>query len=1124
MTNKLNICVQHIYHHKIFRIMRITTFLLAICLGCMAAESSYAQLTHFSMKMKDATISEIFEEIESKSEFIFFYHDNVLDVNKKVQLNIKNKPVHVILDELFKNTNITYSIEDRQITLYTRNVKQEQPTLKITGKITDENGEPLIGVNIQEEGTTNGVVSDINGDYTIYNITGESSVLIFSYIGYTSRKITVGNQRNLNVRMNPDTQNLEEVVVVGFGSQKRESVIGAISTVKPSTFQVSQSRSISNNLAGQIAGIIAVQRSGEPGYDTSEFWIRGINTFGANATPLVLVDGVERSLNDISPEEIESFSVLKDATATAVYGVRGANGVILIQTKKGQVGKTRISVKFDHGISAPTQLPEFVDGAKYMEVVNAARLLSNAEGQGYSAEDIEKTRTGADPDLFPNMNWLDAVTRSYAPNNRVSLDVNGGSELLRYSLILSYYGEEGIIKTDKSTDYDSQLKLQRYNVRSNVDINLTSSTLLNVSIGGYIKNRNAPGVGINDILKAAFVVTPIIYPAKYSNGQLANRTSGDNPWAMATQHGFKKRYESSIQSTMSVQQDIGKLYSPLEGLKFKALFSFDAWNWSDINRTKYPTYYSAYGRDENGNLLTSILNEGDAFLGFSKGAGGNRAMYIETQLNYNHRFGDHLVDALVLYNMRDYVDSDANSGIQSLPYRNQGISGRLSYSYVDRYFIEGNFGYNGSENFREGYRFGFFPSLAMGWMVTNEPFMKNVTSVLSKLKIRGSWGLVGNDQLGGRRFAYLSTINNGTGYKWGYTGSYGMSGKQEGEFGIPDLTWETSEKINLGMEIGLFDWLNMQVDVFKENRRDIFMQRKTIPEIAGYNIAPWANFGKVTNKGIEFNIEANHKVNKNFFISARGNFTFARNKVLEYDEPEGLKGTTRAQTGQPLKQHYGLIADGLYTRDDFIDGKLITGLPVPTFGDINPGDIKYVDINGDGKIDAFDRCPIGKPYVPEIVYGFGVNLKYKNVDFGVFFQGTGNFTNMLKGSNLIPGSGGGGLGNIYSNVDDRWTEENPDQNVFWPRLSFYDSENNKQESTWWLKNASYLRLKNLEIGYTLPRSFQRKIAMRNARIYARGSNLLTWAPFDMWDPEIGSNNGLNYPTLRVISLGIEVTF
>jgi len=807
-----------------------------------------------------------------------------------------------------------------------------------------------------------------------------------------------------------------------------------------------------------------------------------------------------------------------------VYGVRGANGVILIQTKRGKVGKTRITFKFDHGISTPTKLPEFVDGAKYMEVINSARGLSGLSTDYYSAEAIETTRNGSDLDLYPNVNWLKSVTNSSAPNNRFSMDVNGGSDLLRYSLILSAYDEAGIIKTDPTTNYDSQLKLQRYNVRSNVDINITPSTLLNVSIGGYIMNKNSPGTDISNILSAAFVVTPISYPTKYSNGQLANRTSGDNPWAMATQHGFRQYYYSSIQSNMSVEQDIGKLWNPLDGLKFKGLFSFDVYSWNAVNRTKYPSYYSAYGRDAGGSLLTSQLNTGSEFLGFSKEFGGNRAMYIETQLNYNKHFGDHLINALFLYNMRDYVNSDATSGMASLPYRNQGIAGRLSYNYGSRYFIETNFGYNGSENFNKGYRFGFFPSVAVGWMLTNEKFMQNITSVLSKLKVRGSWGLVGNDDLGGRRFAYLSTIDNSTGYNFGYTANKSISGRQEGDFGILDLTWETSEKMDLGLELGLFDWFNLQVDVFKENRSDIFMQRKTIPEIAGYNKTPWANFGKVGNEGIEMNLEVNKKVNKDFLISARGNFTFARNKVLEYDEPESLKSTTRAQTGQSLNTFYGLIADGLFTTDDFVNGQLRSDLPTVTFGDVKPGDIKYIDTNKDGKIDIYDKSPIGNPSVPEIVYGFGVNMRYKNVDFGIFFQGTTNYSNMLAGNSLIPASGGGGLGNIYANVDNRWTEENPSQNVFWPRLSFHESLNNTQPSTWWLKDASYIRLKNLELGYTFPSNWQKKVTLRNARIYVRGSNLLTWAPFDMWDSELGSDNGLTYPTMKVVSIGLEVTF
>lgn len=518
------------------------------------------------------------------------------------------------------------------------------------------------------------------------------------------------------------------------------------------------------------------------------------------------------------------------------------------------------------------------------------------------------------------------------------------------------------------------------------------------------------------------------------------------------------------------------------------------------------------------------MNEGQEFLGYSKGSGGDRSIYFEAQMNYNKRLGDHTLGALFLYNMRDYVTFDSADGLGSLPYRNQGIAGRVSYSFKDRYFAEANFGYNGSENFQRGFRYGFFPSVAVGWMMTNEPFMVGVTDVLSKLKLRGSWGLVGNDKIGGRRFAYVPTIGSTGGYNWGYQAQNGRGGLQEDQFGIPDLTWETAEKINIGMEVGFLNSINLQADVFKEYRDNIFMQRKTIPEIAGYTNTPYANFGKVENKGIDMNVEVNHKFNADLMVSVRGNLTYATNKVTEYDEPESLKNSTRAQTGQSLNQHFGLVALGLYTEDDFENGALKKGLPIPSFGDVLLGDIKYKDLNDDGRIDAFDNCPMGKPYVPEIVYGFGLNLKYKNVDFGAFFQGTGNFTNMLGGNNFIPGSGGGGLGNIYANVDDRWIPENPNQNVFWPRLSIYDLDNNKQSSTWWLRDASYIRLKNLEIGYTLPKTWQKTIAARNARVFLRGSNLFTWASFDMWDPEIGSSNGLKYPTMRVYSIGAEITF
>lgn len=1001
-----------------------------------------------------------------------------------------------------------------------------QQSKLVKGHVVDEEGIPLIGVNIQEVGTNNITVTDMNGNYSIYNVSGPEAVLKFTYIGFKPVEVKVGDNTTIQVKMLTDTQGLEEVVVVGYGSQKRESVVGAITTVRPTVLQSNQTRTLSNALAGQIAGVIAVQRSGEPGYDSSEFWIRGINTFGANATPLVLIDGIERDLNSISPEEIESFSILKDASATAVYGVRGANGVILVQTKKGQLGKPRVTVKADFGISNPTQLPEFVDGPTYMEISNEAKILSGIT-PSFSAEQIEKTRSGVDPDLFPNVNWLDAITRKNAPSARASVDVNGGSERLRYSLIVTYFGENGYITRDKTQSFNSQLSASRYNVRSNVDINLTNSTVLAVSLGGFIYNRRAPG-DISAILTNAFDQSPVIHPIKYSNGQLPKNQSRPNPWAEATQMGYSKRYESSVQSTVSLEQDLAAIWKPLKGLKAKGVFSFDNWSYANLDRKKTPTFYWATGRDENGNLITTMVNEGDEFLGYSKGGGSNRTMYFEAQLNYNRRFNDHVVDGLFLFNLRDYVNADAGSAILSLPYRNQGIAGRLGYNYRDTYFAEFNFGYNGSENFARGYRYGFFPSVAIGWMLTNEPFMQNRTKVLSKLKLRGSVGMVGNDKISGdRRFAYLSTIDGSDGYNWGWKGEYGYGGYQEGEFGIPDLTWETATKINIGTEIGLFDAINLQADFFKEYRKDIFMARKIIPETAGFNKTPYANFGKVENIGTDISLEVNHSFSKDFFLSFRGNFTFARNKVTEYDEPESLKGTTRSQTGQSLNQHFGLVALGLFTPDDFSDlENYVLKDDVPTqFGVVKPGDIKYQDLNGDGVVNDLDKCPIGHPFVPEIIYGFGSSIRYKNFDLSFFFQGTGLFTNSISGENLLPGSGAGGLGNIFANVDDRWMPDNPyKQDVFWPRLSSFNNENNTRLSSWWIKNSSFLRLKNAEIGYTLPVKWQRAVAMRNARVFLRGTNLFTISSFDLWDPEMGSTNGLKYPNQRIYSVGFEVTF
>lgn len=1120
---------------KILNIVKITVVLLFVFVLSAFADTGNSKNALLSLKLSNVTIRQVFDEVEKSSEYIFiFSDDNLRDLDKKVNVSANSESISEILTNILKSTNLGYRINDRQVTILKKNetTPQQDSNLKVSGGVRDDKRTPLIGVHIQEEGTTNAVISDVNGKFTIYNLSPKS-VLRFTYIGYKPLIYKLEGKTTLDVVMLEDIQGLEEVVVVGYGSQKRESIIGAITTVKPSTLQINQSRSVTNALAGQVAGIIAVQRSGEPGNDASDFWIRGISSFGSTGTsPLVLVDGIERSLSNISPEEIESFSLLKDATATAVYGVRGANGVILIQTKRGQLGKPRITMKADYGFSTPTQLPDFVDGAKYMEVMNAANKLSGNINDIYSAEAIAATRNGADPDLYPNVNWMKEVTNDWVNNSRITLDINGGTERLRYSLVGSYYGENGITVTDPSVQYNAANKLSRYNIRSNVDLDLTPSTLVNVSIGGYILNKNTPGIIPTDIIYLAFKNTPIVHPVIYSNGQIPANTSQTNPWAASTQSGYISTYNNSLQSTFSAIQDIGKLYTPLDGLKAKAVFSFDAYNWSQFNRSKTPTTYFASGRDEDGNLITNITNEGSNFLGYKKSSGGDRAMYLEGQLSYSRRYTkNHQVDALFLYNMRDYVNFDAESAIESLPHRNQGLAGRLSYSYKDTYFIEGNFGYNGSENFKSGKRWGFFPSIAAGWMISNESYLNGISDVLSKLKLRASYGLVGNDQLSGRRFSYLSTINpgdteTGDGYTLGVSGDQAYTGYKEGDFGIANLSWETVTKTDIGLEVGLWDAVNIQADYFYEKREDIFMQRKTIPETSGFTTNPWANFGIVENQGFETSLEINKSFGKDFFLSVRGNFTYAKNKIIEYDEPESLKQTTRSHTGQSLNQYYGLTAIDLFQDEDFAaDGSLMSGIPQPTFGIVKPGDIQYEDTNNDGKVDSYDYHPVGKPYVPEVVYGFGFSARYKNIDFSAFFQGTANFTNMIQGDLLIPGSGGGGLGNIYANCDNRWDPSDPyKEEVFWPRLSTSKSTNNMLYSTWWLKDASYIRLKNLEVGYTFPRSWQKSALMRDARIFFRGTNLFTWSAFDMWDSEIGSSDGLKYPPMKVYSVGFQVTF
>jgi len=1115
-----------------FRTIR-NSFMLSVCLvlWSFATFAQDSRLLRVQVTKSSESLTNILSRLESEHKVKFAYNPEELS-RIQVQQRYDKMSLSEVLDE--KGYRLSEKSGSFVISRKPQSASgQSQGQRLLTGTVKDPQGQPLMGASVQIKGTGVNTSTDDNGNFVINAKVGD--VLLIRFVGFEDMEHTVFNTGSQNLVLTKTDETLSEVVVVGYGTQRKASVIGAISTVKPEVLQSNQTRSITNSLAGQVAGVIAVQRSGEPGYDNSDFWIRGMNSFGANTTPLVLVDGIERSLSNISPEEIESFSVLKDATATAVYGVRGANGVILVQTKRGKQGKPRVTVKTDYGLSQPTKLPEFVGAAKYMETINTAYSYSGLAPL-FLDEQIHRTRIGYDPDLYADVDWMDAVTTPFSGNGRLSMDVNGGSERLRYSLVAAYFNESGMIAVDDRQNYDSRLGLKKYNLRSNVDLDLTSSTKLAVGIGGYITERQAPGVGISTIFSHAMDTPPYVHPIIYSNGEIPRIEARYNPWSDATQTGYQLRYDSNLETQLNVVQDFGLLMPVLDGLKGSVLASFDAFNRHDQRRTKTPRNFIAIGRNDIGELITSeVGKDGQEFLGYSRTSGGNRTIYFESRLNYNKTLNNvHHLDGLFLFNLRDYVDQSVSEAIGALPYRNTGIAGRTAYSYADRYFAEFNFGYNGSENFKRGYRFGFFPSFAVGWMPSSERFFEPLRGTVSKLKFRGSWGLVGNDRIQGdgtadtRRFAYLSTIESDSGYSFGYTNNFGYGGWREGEFGIENMTWETAEKLDVGMELGLWNnALHVQVDWFNEKRRDIFMRRKTIPETAGYNLLPFANYGRVDNRGFEVELLVNHSFSPDWFISARGNFTYAKNTVIEYDESENLKQSFRARTGRPLNQHFGLVAERLYSYSDFDDESknlLREDVPEPSYGPVRAGDIKYKDLNNDGIINSDDETAIGKPYVPQKIFGFGINTRYKQFDLGFLFQGATDFTNMMQGATLVPGSGGGGTGNIYANVDDRWTPENPSSNVIWPRLSSSQSSNNMRYSTWWLVDASYLRLKNMEVGYTLPQTARDKLLMKNARVFLRGSNLLTFSYFKMWDPEIGSQNGLKYPLQRIVSGGIEITF
>ena len=1128
-------------------------FLCFLLLGIdysFASYNNYSQFKTLSVSMSNSTLREVLKTIEKSSQFVFFYLDDAVNLERKVSIDSKNKNIEEILSELFEGTSCTYRISDRQIFISGKapaSTEQQQNKRKISGRVTDIKGEPLIGVNVTVDGDANGSITNMDGLYEIF-VTKKSVVLKFTYIGFKTSEIRTNASTNIyDVTLEEQVNELEETVIVGYGTQRKISNIGAQSSMKMEDIKT-PSASLTTTLAGRLAGVVAVQRTGEPGKDAADIWIRGISTPNTSS-PLVLVDGVERSFNDIDPEDIESLTTLKDASATAVYGVRGANGVILIKTKPGKVGKPTVSADYYESFTRFTKMVDLADGITYMNAANEA-MRNDGIATKYTEDQIRNTIAGKDPYLYPNVDWLKEIFNDWGHNRRVNVNVRGGSEKVAYYASVSYFNETGMTVTDKNIDtYDSKMKYSRYNFTTNLNIDVTPTTKVEIGAQGYLGEGNYPAISSADLYNAAMSISPVEYPKMFFvNGEAfvpgtSTNNNFNNPYSQATRRGYDNLTKNQIYSNLRVTQDLDML---TKGLKLTAMYAFDVYNEIHVHQDRAESTYNfldtSVPYDMNGQPILQRIYEGSNVLSYKQETSGNKKTYLEASLNYDRTFNDdHRVSALFLFNQQSKLLYPKGTLEDAIPYRMMGIAGRATYSWKDRYFAEFNIGYNGAENFSPKHRFGTFPAFGVGWVVSNEKFWQPLSKAVSFLKIRYTDGKVGNSEVSDRRFMYLDQMkeNGDYGYKFGPNGTK-WAGYETVNMAV-DLIWEESRKQDLGIDLKLFnDDLSIVFDLFKERRENILLKREhSIPSFLGYNTsAPYGNIGIIENKGFDGTIEYNKRINKDWVIALRGNVTFNKDKWIQGELPE-QKYEWMNQYGHNINGVKGYVAEGLFTQAEIDDmarweslsdaNKAITPKPFASqFGTVKAGDIKYKDLNNDGQIDAYDQTYISRGDVPTTVYGFGFTVGWKDLSVGMMFQGVAGAERVLNGSSVNPFNGGGGSGNLYSNIGDRWTEENPDQNAFYPRLS-YGSEttssiNNFQKSTWWVRNMNFLRLKTLQISYNLPKPWVNKVHLKNAAVYVMGTNLFTLSRFKLWDPELNTDNGASYPNTTSYSVGINFTF
>lgn len=1100
-------------------IMRINLVSILITMACaQVSASGYAQL--ISLSKKDVPLKTVFLNIQKQTDYNFFWRGENL-TNVKVSIKLQNASIDDALKQIFKDLPFTYSIVKKSIVIKKKKtvfaISVQDSIVNVKGKVSDSTGIALTGVIIKIKGSSKGTATDASGNYSID--VPRNGILVFRYVGFREKELPVNASGRMNVVLSEASSGLDEVVVVAYGTQKKATVTGAISSIQTKEIKQSPAANLAVTLAGRLPGLTAVQRSGEPGRDLTQIFIRGQGTVNSQS-PVILVDGIERDLTYIDPNEIESVTILKDASSTAIFGVRGANGVILVTTRRGTSEIPEINFSTELSAQDFTRFIIPVNSFEFAQLKNQA-LKNDGMPYQFTAEQIEKYRSGVDRLRYPDTDWPDIITTKYSTQQRQNLNVSGAGKAMKYFVNAGYLHQGGQFKTEKDLAYDPSFFLNRYNFRSNIDVQLNKSLKAFLNVAGYLEKRNSP-FGITDNPSAMIIAylnnlpATIPGPVTPDGGVITSDIISAPAYGQLNRSGYTQRTSSNVIATYGMEQSLDFI---AKNLSVKAVMSFDASTINNLNASRnYEKYVQVIDQTLKGaDGLDSVYyrkfdDSKNTPLAISGSRAYNSLSNFQGSLNYHNSFDKHAVSGLLLYQQQKNIINE------QLPYNLRGLAARLTYGYDAKYLFEFNAGYNGSEQFAKGRRFGFFPAVSGGWLLSREKFLQD-NKVITLLKLRGSYGEVGNDRIGGARFLYLDDIQMGGG---GYSESLGYGERVNiNLLRNEQLQWEVAKKANVGIELGLFDQVNIVVDLFKEKRDNILRYRGTVPALNGFPIStlPPVNIGVIENKGFEIEVNYKKVFSKDFAILSKLNTSFARNKQLFADEAQlsADYAYRYRQTGFRIGQNFGYVVDRYFESADDIKNS-----PLQNVGGYasRPGDFKYKDLNGDHIVDERDRAPIGYSGVPEYTFGGAFNITYKNFDLSVLVQGVTNVYNYYQGRGTW----------TWMNYNERhlqsWTAERAAKGepILYPRITTQVPSPNEQLNTFFNIDASYIRIKNAEFGYVLPENLAKKIGAKRIRLYANGLNLFTWdrLPTKDFDPEL--NDGLAYPVTRLYNFGLNFTF